>query len=384
MLQRQLWFCAVAMALMTTAASAFPIPMYKVVLLPGPASAMTLSGSAGTAAIAGPEGGVFVVGRFSFACEPLPNPTLCAASRTHAALWTPGTRAVVDLNPPGYFSSVLTGMSIQNQVGYGYPEMPAYRQEAHALLWSGSPASMIDLNPPHYLGSMANAIEGFQIVGSAFVRSQSATSAQAVRPHALLWVGFTGATEQPSKFIDLNPKGYGASEAFAVANGYQAGYAFKTPTSQHAYLWHGSAASGLDFHPSGYSDSYIVGLNGLQAVGAAKESKLGGAHAYLWNLRSTIFGVDLHGPGFSETVAAAVAGGKQVGWGEIRAAVNKVSAYHALLWNGTAKSCIDLHMFLTNNFVSSKALAIAPDGTIVGVATDKHGITHAVVWIPQI
>ncbi len=384
MFTKQIWLGAVAMALMTTAASALPIPMYKVVLLPGPSTAMTLSQSAGTAAIGGQQGGTLVVGRFSFACDPLPNPMLCTGPRTHALLWNQsGPRPVIDLNPPAYFSSTLTGMTADSQVGYGYPQTPAYRQQVHALAWFGSAASMIDLNPPRYLGSMANGIDGFQIVGSAYARSLSVTSRQAVRPHAFMWVGLSRSSERPQIFIDLNPKGYAASEAFAVANGYQAGYAFKNAASRHAYLWHGTAMSGHDINPSGYFDSYIVGLNGTQAVGAVTESKNGGAHAYVWNLRSTAFGIDLHGSGFTETVAAAVAGGKQVGWGELVSGLHNVVSYHALVWSGTAKSCIDLHAFLPVNFVSSKAVAIAPDGSIVGIAIDRHNLSHAILWVPQ-
>jgi hypothetical protein len=134
--------------------------------------------------------------------------------------------------------------------------------------------------------------------------------------------------------------------------------------------------------PAGYSDSYIVGLTGSQAVGAATESSYGSAHAYLWNLQSTVFGVDLHTSAFAETVAAAVANGKQVGWGELPA-VNGFSSYHALLWSGTADSCVDLHAFLPRQFISSKAVAIAPDGSIVGVAIDTRGVEHAVLWLHQ-
>src|SRR5690349_8143492 len=149
MLTRQIWFIAVAMALMTTAASALPIPMYKVVVLPNGSGANTAS--AATAAVAGQQGGVFEFGRFTFACAPVPNPTACTANRTHAALWTQnGTRAF-DLNPHGFYSSTLAGMTTTMQVGYGYPKKPAYEQQVHALLWLGSAHSAIDLNQPKFL-----------------------------------------------------------------------------------------------------------------------------------------------------------------------------------------------------------------------------------------
>jgi len=380
MLKRQLCFGAVVMALMTASASALPIPMYKVVLLPSRSVAM--SASAATAAIAGQQGGVFVFGRYSFACAPVPNPTLCTASRTHAALWTQNGARTIDLNPRGYFFSALTGMTANIQVGFGYPTQPAYKQQVHALVWLGSARSMIDLNQPRFFGSVANGVDGFRIVGTAYVRATSLTRNPAVSSHAIMWMGMDPNLELPTRVIDLNPPGYVASEAFVVANGYEAGYAFKTSTSQHAYLWKGASTTGTDYHPAGYFNSYIVGLNGTQAVGAAAETKNGGAHAYLWNLQSTVFGVDLHGSGFVETVAAAVSGGKQVGWGELPA-VNGVSSYHALLWSGTATSCLDLHAFLPRQFISSKAVAIASDGSIVGVAIDNKNVEHAVLWMPQ-
>jgi len=379
MLTRQLWFGAAAMALMTTAASALPIPMYKVVVLP--ASSVTNSASAGTAAITGLQGGVFELGRYYLACSPLPDPTACTASRTHAVLWTQNGTHVVGLNPRGYFSTALTGMTTSIQVGFGYKQKPDNKQQVHALAWLGSAQSMIDLNPVRYQGSMANGVDGFRIIGTAFVRTTNPVRHQAALSHAFMWIGMDSTREMPTHGVDLNPPGYNASEGFAAANGYEVGYA-SNASGRHAYIWKGTATSGRDYHPAGYSDSYILGINGSQAVGAATESKNGGAHAYVWYLQSAVFGVDLHGSGFVETVAAAVAGGRQVGWGE-RAAVNGVSSYHALVWRGTANSCIDLHAFLPRGYISSKAVAIAPDGSIVGVAIDSKNVEHAVLWVPQ-
>lgn len=381
MLTKQIWFGALAMALMTTAASALPIPMYKVVVLPG--ISVTYPQTAGSAAIAGQQGGVFVLERYSFACDPIPDPIACRANRTHAALWTQNGKLALDLNPRGYFSSTLTGMTNNMQVGFGYPHQPAYKQQIRALAWFGSAGSMIDLTPARFIGSMANAVDGFRVVGTGYVREASTTKHPAIRAHAIMWLGLDTSSEQPTMVVDLNPKGYVASEAFAVSNGYEAGYVYKTAASRHAYIWRGTAGNGIDYHPAGYADSYIVGFDGSQAVGAAVETKNGGPHAYLWNMRSTVFGVDLNGSGFTETVAAAVGHGKQVGWGELKA-VNGLSSYHALVWSGTASSCVDLHAFLPRIFISSKAVAIAPDGSIVGIAIDKYNKSHAILWAPQI
>ena len=55
--------------------------------------------------------------------------------------------------------------------------------------------------------------------------------------------------------------------------------------------------------------------------------------------------------------------------------------YHALLWNGSAASYVDLHQFLPTGFVSSYAEGIDSYGNIVGEAEDSLGNAYAIVWV---
>jgi hypothetical protein len=84
--------------------------------------------------------------------------------------------------------------------------------------------------------------------------------------------------------------------------------------------------------------------------------------------------VDLHVSRFQQTVAQAVAAGRQVGWGSL----SFEGAKHALLWNGTAQSVVDLHTFLPPGFASSQAFGIDASGNVIGSADG-----HAILWVRQ-
>ena len=106
--------------------------------------------------------------------------------------------------------------------------------------------------------------------------------------------------------------------------------------------------------------------------------------------------------GFSGTAAHAVAGNQQVGDGVGDDAYGN-SFYHALLWNGTANSAVDLNPMRFSNLVvltsrygtngvqtplllfaasSSTAYTIDANGNVWGTATDSAGMVHAVEWSP--
>ena len=103
-------------------------------------------------------------------------------------------------------------------------------------------------------------------------------------------------------------------------------------------------------------------------------------HALLWNGTADSF-IDLHPAGFERSIAYAVAGNLQVGSanGAATGGMNQ-----ARLWHGSADSIVDLHQFVVAAnpaFVSSFARAIAADGSIVGEAND--GVNpYAILWIP--
>jgi hypothetical protein len=59
--------------------------------------------------------------------------------------------------------------------------------------------------------------------------------------------------------------------------------------------------------------------------------------------------------------------------------------YHALLWNGTAQSVVDLHAYLAGlpiTFTDSTAGGITAGGVILGTARDGAHNSYAVMWIP--
>lgn len=378
MLKKQLWFVAIAMLLSTAVASALtlPAPAYRVLDL----SSFSHQQFSGSSAIDGQAAGSFVLGQYRIACGTVASG--CTFQQTHAALINyslTGVRNVVDLNPRSYrmtipfFSSTVTGVIAGRQVGFGYVKKPLFQEQAHALMWLGSARSVIDLNPKRYAGSKAFGIEAGRIVGTGFIRDYSADTRGGLVPHAIMWLG------SPTAFVDLNPRGYTSSEAFTVAKGFVGGYAVENGV-RHAYLWQNGA--GRDMHPGAYYDSSsIVGVDGATAVGTANTEY--GAHAYLWNNVAANIGVDLHTGGFAQTAALAAGAGKQVGFGEFPATATNAGTFHALVWKGSAGSCIDLHAFLPATFVSSKAIAITAGGTIFGIAEDKSGRMHTVLWIPQ-
>jgi len=83
---------------------------------------------------------------------------------------------------------------------------------------------------------------------------------------------------------------------------------------------------------------------------------------------------------FDRPSADGVSGAYQVG--SARSAANSYD--HATLWMGTAASAFDLHPFVVAadpSFLSSYALAISDDGTIIGYATTAT-TNYAVLWTP--
>ena len=200
-----------------------------------------------------------------------------------------------------------------------------------ALLWNSLTATVIDITPTNLVGfysCIANGTSGTQQVGS----------------------GFTGAD--------------GSART-------------------HALLWTGSADSAVDLSPSilaGYYGSSAVATDGLQQVGAAEVQGTSFTHALLWSGTAASV-VDLNPSGFGGSVAAAVANGKQVGYGHV--AQDNDVPWNALLWSGTAGSAVNLHQFLTAEFNASRAYGIDDAGHVFGVAfNSSQQQWHAIEWVP--
>ena len=233
---------------------------------------------------------------------------------------------------------------------------------------------MVDLNPPGFGYTYAFATDGTHQVGEG--RSGGTED-------ALLWTGTA------TSVVDLKPVGAFNSAAFGTRDFYQVGTASTPLQPSHATLWKGSAASAVDLNPivtnaTGtllYPASYALSVSGLQQVGFAYLANSDFFHAMRWN-GTAASAVDLD-PSLlgenSRSVAFDTNGTTQVGFG-VGSATGL--AYHAMAWSGTADSAIDLNDLLPFGAFLSTAMTIDAQGNIFGTATDLSGNTHAVEWSP--
>jgi hypothetical protein len=182
--------------------------------------------------------------------------------------------------------------------------------------------------------------------------------------------------------VNLNPSGFTDSEAHGVYGGYQVGWGSgdSTGSKTHALMWHGSATQYWDINPAGKNNSYINGMVGMQAFGSAD------AHAMLWSLNTdgTFTNTDLQpASGFISTEINGSNGTQQVG-NAVGSATGNL--WHAMLWNGSSSSWLDLHQFLPTGpgYVRSGAYGIDANGDVVGWAADGSGFNRAILWqVPE-
>jgi hypothetical protein len=185
--------------------------------------------------------------------------------------------------------------------------------------------------------------------------------------------------------IDLTPAGSATSSA-AGASGVQqvgsAGFASAAgqPVVSHAVLWNGSAAGAID-----------LGAGTANAVGDGQQVGSANNRAALW-LGTASSRIDLHPSLWGQSVAAGVAGGRQVGWAtrsvecttrKGRCSDGQRTETHPFMWSGSAASAVDLTP-LGLGFGAGQALGT--DGVQqVGFGQQVIGITSfsgpfAVVW----
>jgi hypothetical protein len=304
-----------------------------------------------------------VVGAAWEPSDPEANPT------PHPVLWKPDGSAE-DLNPNGFDAREVAGTDGIHQFGYaitGGIFTP--------VVWSGSAVSATFLNKQGFASAQLAGGGGGQFVGSGYSQVPGSE-------HALLW---NSLTAQP---IDLNPTNlccYADSHAFGASGNQQVGSG--NIGEIHALLWTGSASSAVDLNPwpnlPGITESESLATDGLQQVGdgwgpdAAGTSFPSLSHALLWN-GSAGSAVDLNPPAFDYSIAYCVRNGKQVGAG-----ITDNGDQHALVWSGAAASAIDLHVLLPNAFDGSIASAIDDAGNVFGFAYNiADGQEHAIEWLP--
>lgn len=148
------------------------------------------------------------------------------------------TGTTVSLRPEGASGAIAVRMHNGKQVGTASGHTAGFK--SGAALWSGTSASYVSLHPEGFFSSLLSGIWGNQQVGSVFVSTGV--------KRAGLWTG-TAAS-----WVDLHPAGYKDSQAHDVWNGIQIGTAQKDRI-QRAGLWRGTAASWVDLHAltPGYS-----------------------------------------------------------------------------------------------------------------------------------
>jgi hypothetical protein len=292
----------------------------------------------------------------------------CSSKVYYPLAWSGSNSQPVVLLPQYYVEgwaygaggTLIVGTLITNDGGFfGYQ---------HAALWQGSSHTFTDLNPSGGCGACSPGSNAYGTDGKSIAGSGGSPE------HALLWK--IGQLQSP---VDLNPGGASYSEAYAVRGKAQAGYGFMTATSSdHAFLWHGTAASAKDLTPATLSSAYATGLAYKTEVGCGMPVGVSVTHALLWHNTAKSM-VDLHPTGFTDSCARAANGSVQVGYGHF----TSTGALHALLWNGSAQTAVDLEQYLPNTFSSSEAYAIDTAGTIFGSAYSTGTATwHAVLWVP--
>ena len=193
------------------------------------------------------------------------------------------------------------------------------------------------------------------------------TQVGVLNDHAAMWHG------SAPTHVDLHPTGAMTSGAFAITADSQVGYAtFGGAASSHAMLWHGDAASAVDLNPPGASTSVAHAAYGQQQGGTARID--GQDHAALWSGTAGSV-LDLNAFAEHQSAINGMGPGQQVGWTE-----GPTYFRHAALWSGSAASRIDLHPFL-NGFGDS--ILNATTGSIqVGECTvpGSNDLPHAGIW----
>jgi len=235
----------------------------------------------------------------------------------------------------------------------------------HAMLWNGTAASPIDLHPNGFESSSASALTATRQAGWASLPNQPS--------HAIIWKG------SPDDYVDIHPPGFQASSIYAMTEDVQAGAGQQAPAyNRQAMLWRGTANSAINLHPPGFIESNVNAVVGDMQIGSGFDTS---RRALLWKGTAESV-VDITPLGYSGTLALSGSTAGQVGYGWGAATGDE---YHALYWNGTADSAINLHHSLEEipiAFIESVAMGINDDGTIVGYARDGAFRDYAMKWEP--
>jgi hypothetical protein len=296
-----------------------------------------------------------------------------------------------DVTPAGYTSggAIMTGYSTTT-AGYVAAGGPT-----HAASWVNG--TFKDLHPSGFASSIAQGVGGAgNIVGMATDTSGLL--------HPWLFVdNFEGL---PGKELPT-PTGFNQAVATSLAQSlglYIGGYALNAGQSVHPIMW--AEGNSTNFTPvdllstlPGSTSGVIVAgtwdsLDGdgslpVFAGSVTTTASNGEWHAALWvpyAQGTTGIGYDLH-PAGSKYLASSIYAMRLLNKNTVYEAGLAVTvrgrktAWHAMVWQGSAASASDLNGKLPKGeFIQSTATGIDELGNVEGAAEDKSGVWHEVYW----
>ncbi len=310
-----------------------------------------------------------------------------------ATVWT--DTATVDLHPAGLDNpttgapgrSYILGSSGSLQVGSASGVSTANRLTP--MFWRGTVDGAAFLPIPFTnFGGQAQATDGRQIVGYGIGLDRDGTTQGPA--HAVVWDVATGVA------TDLGGDGNGAI-AYGVGGGAQVGVVNKGIAN--AALWRGSRNSLVLLHPKNAVVSVANGTDGVRQVGYAgydirvrQEAAKGNKdqrfnYAFVWS-GTAASGINIHpypvngqlGVNLTQSYALGVNGGWIVGYAGDPTKSGTPAYSHAIVWAADLSS-YDLNAHLPVGFVGAQAVAVDAEGNVSGFIAKADGTRHAAVWV---
>lgn len=276
----------------------------------------------------------------------------------------------------GRFGSISVGLGQKNDTP----------NQAVALVWRGTTATQLASPFTNLYASVAIATDGRQIVGWAspleIVRGNPSPGIM----HAYIWDAGTGrivADLSDGKVMTL----------WGVAAGQQVGSENKRGPIE-ARMWRNTARSVINLHPRNYSYSEAFATDGTHQVGTVgvsvrlvNESRhnvqvLMNSPAVWSGSAASLQILPYTAPGYAYSTAVATGVSRNVvcGYGMGKSSTGTTQATHAVVWSLSQQTWIDLHDLLPQGFIESRANAVDAEGNLVGTALDANRQPHAFLW----
>ena len=272
------------------------------------------------------------------------------------SLWSGSAASFVNLLPNGYVDGEGRATDGTHQFGSVYDGVSQWAQPA---MWSGSAASFVNMSPSVSSGGWILGCDGPRQVGTNILGNIF---------HAGVWSG------TPQSFVDIHPNGYSESSANDIHGDLVVGEV-DDATGVFAFEWNLATHTTRNLNPIGNKSSQLFGTDGNQHAGYTNNlPNTFAPHAGVWDVATGVM-TDLNPVGGLYSIAYDVHNGTQVGVARLVGA-----EVHAVTWNGTPESLIDLNQFLPAGTGASEAYGIDKNGNIIGDAIVAH--PEPVMWIP--